>query len=192
MSGSAQTINYLNDVLEAYENAREIEKTTQFEAHPINNIRAKNHHAKIARANAMRNRERSAAVAKPNSAVKKVQGISILAVAGTLIIAVLMVIVVLAQVYYNDAVRETVRLNNHLAELSEGHRSLELAFVNAIDIREVERFARDELGMSRPDATQIIFLNSTVRDSAVTVEHTEQRNVESFMAFLMSLIDYFR
>jgi len=197
MSGSTSALKYYDyDVpLASPEGVLVMEGTRRFEAPPISNTRAKNIHAKVARANALREKEVKYGVdrAKAQSNAKpKAQSVSILAVAGALVVAVLMIFVVLAQIYYNDAVRETVRLNEQLTELSERQRSLELAFVSAIDIREVERFARDELGMSRPDAGDVIFLNSTVRDSAVVVEQAEESTAESFISFLISLTEYFR
>ena len=199
MSGSTSALKYYDVPTASPEAVLAMEGTRRFDAPPINNTRAKNIHAKVARANAVREKEVKYGVDRTKAqtqaqvrAKPKTQSVSVIAVAGTLIVAVLMIFVVLAQIYYNDAVRETVRLNAQLTELSERQRSLELAFVSAIDIREVERFARDELGMTRPDAGDVIFLNSAVRDSAVVVEQTEENNTESFISFLVSLTDYFR
>jgi len=126
------------------------------------------------------------------AAIEKVPGISVFAVLGTLFVAVLMVFVVLAQINYNEAAGETVRLNLHMNELKEKHKALELAFERALDIKEVERFARDELGMSRPDAGHMIILSSTPRDNAIIINDREERDGQRFVDFLRSLINYFR
>jgi len=123
---------------------------------------------------------------------KTVPGISVFAILGTLFVAVLMVFVVLAQINFNETAIEAVRLSNQLVELSERHKALELTFERAIDIKEVERFARDELGMSRPDAGQVLLINTTPRDIAFYIEHTEDRGIQGFGTFLRSLTDYFR
>ena len=123
---------------------------------------------------------------------KTVPGISVFAILGTLFIAVLMVFVVLAQINYNETAAESVRLSMHLNELSERHRALELSFESAVDIKEVERFARDELGMSRPDAGQIIIISSTPRDMAIVINSGEERGIQGFGNFLKSLTGYFR
>ena len=195
MSGQTGALNY-NDFNSAVPAADAVtaEETRRFEALPIKDVRAKNVHANIARVNAMREKDKNKNIdrAAAVKSTKRAQRVSFPAVAGAIIVAVLMVFVVLAQIYYNEAVSETVRLNAQLGELSERHRSLELAFVSAIDIREVERFARDELGMTRPDAGQMIFLNSTVRDSAVIVETNEESGMQSFLSFMVSLVGYFR
>jgi len=123
---------------------------------------------------------------------KTAPGISVFAVLGTLIVAVLMVFVVLAQINFNETAGETARLGSHLNELTERHRALELLFESSINIKEVERFARDELGMSRPDTGQIIVINTTPRDSAFVVSAGETRGVQGFGLFLKSLTEYFR
>jgi len=123
---------------------------------------------------------------------KASQGISVFAILGTLFVAVLMVFVVLAQINYNETAAESVRLNMHIGDLSEKYKALELSFESAVEIKEVERFARDELGMSRPDAGQIIIISSTPRDTAVIINHGEDRGLQGFGNFLRSLTDYFR
>ena len=126
------------------------------------------------------------------AAAEKVPGISVFAVLGALFVAVLMVFVVLAQINYNEAAGETVRLNLFMTELNEKHRALELAFERAVDIKEVERYARDELGMSRPDAGQIITINATPRDSAIIIDNTDRHEGQGFGDFLRSLTGYFK
>jgi len=122
---------------------------------------------------------------------KTVPGISVFAVLGTLFVSVLMVFVVLAQINFNEAAGENVRLRSHISELSEKQRALELAFESIIDIKEVERFARDELGMSRPDAGQAVTITTTPRDTAIIIPVAEERSVQGFGAFIRSLTEYF-
>jgi len=124
-------------------------------------------------------------------AEKTFPGISVFAVLGTLFVSVLMVFVVLAQINFNEAAGETARLNNHLIGLNERHKVLELAFESVIDIKEVERFARDELGMSRPEAGQVINISTTPRDTAIVYDPGDIRNVQGFAAFIKSLTEYF-
>jgi len=123
---------------------------------------------------------------------KKVPGISFFAVAGTLIVSFLMVLVVLAQINYNEAASESARTDIQLRVLAEKHRTLELAFERSIDIKEVERFAKDELGMSRPDAAQIILISTEPRDSATAIITEEERGAQGFGEFVKSLTDYFK
>jgi hypothetical protein len=83
-------------------------------------------------------------------------------------------------------------LNILIGELTERQKLLELSFESAVDIREVERFARDELGMSRPDARQTMVIEATPRDIALVLDNKEERSLQGFGVFLRSLTDYFR
>ena len=140
--------------------------------------------------------------AKTKQAVKKKQaaraaekpapGVSVFAILGTLFVSVLMIFVVLAQINFNETAAESVRLNILISELAERQRLLELSFESAVDIREVERFARDELGMSRPDAKQMTIIEAAPRDIALALDNREDRGLQGFGAFLRSLTDYFR
>ena len=132
------------------------------------------------------------AKATPAAEAKTAPGISIFAILGTIFVAVLMVFVVLAQINFNETASESVRLNVLINELSAKHRALELSFESAVDIKEVERFARDELGMSRPDAHQAIFINTAPRDTAMIMNSGEERGIQGFGNFLKSLTEYFR
>ena len=129
---------------------------------------------------------------KRETAEKPTPGVSVFAILGTLFISVLMVFVVLAQINFNETAAEAIRLNILIDELAERQRILELSFENAVDIREVERFARDELGMSRPDARHMMVIEAAPRDIALALDSREDRGLEGFGAFLRSLTDYFR
>ena len=123
---------------------------------------------------------------------KPAPGVSVFAILGTLFVSVLMVFVVLAQINFNETAAESVRLNILIGELAERQRVLELSFESAVDIREVERFARDELGMSRPDSRHMMVIEAAPRDIALALDNREDRSLEGFGAFLRSLTDYFR
>ena len=126
------------------------------------------------------------------TAGKPATGVSAFAILGTLFVSILMVFVVLAQINFNETAAESVRLNILIGELTERQRLLELSFESAVDIREVERFARDELGMSRPDARQVMVIEAAPRDIALALDSREDRGLQGFGVFLRSLTDYFR
>jgi hypothetical protein len=130
--------------------------------------------------------------AKTEQAGKSAPMVSVFAILGTLFVSVLMVFVVLAQINFNETAAESVRLNVLIDELAQRQRELELSFENAVDIREVERFARDELGMSRPDTRQIMIIEAAPRDIALTLDSREDRGLQGFGLFLRSLTEYFR
>ena len=133
-----------------------------------------------------RQRERAA------TAAKNAQGVSLFAIFGALFAAVLMVFVVLAQINYNEAASETVRLNARLQELTEQQRRLEITYENVIDMKEIERYAQDVLGMSKPETDQIAVIRSAPIDKAEVIGESDSNFFDGFGSFLSSLIEYFK
>jgi len=133
-----------------------------------------------------RQKERAAAAAK------SVPGVSLFAVLGTLFAAVLTVFVVLAQVSYNEIAADTVRLNKQLQELTEQQRRLEITHESVIDMKEIERYARDVLGMSKPDADQIAIVQRMPVDKAEVVGGSDESALDGIGSFISSLIEYLK
>jgi len=129
-------------------------------------------------------REKEYAIAAP--------GVSLFAVFGSLFVASLMVFVVLAQISYKETASETIRLTAQLTGLVEQQRILEISFESVIDMKEVERYARDVLGMSKPDYDQIAVIISAQRDRAEVIRSEEVGILRGFGSFISSLFEYFR
>jgi len=126
-------------------------------------------------------------------AAQKARGISLFSVAGTLLAVALMVFVVLAQINYNEIATDTVRLNAQLDSLTEQERRLEIAFESVIDMKEVERYARDVLGMSNPDANQISIIERHSEDKAEILDAgNKEDSLQGFIRFITSLLEYIR
>ncbi|MCL2044771.1 MAG: hypothetical protein FWG88_00100 [Oscillospiraceae bacterium] len=120
-------------------------------------------------------------------------GISLFAVLGSLIAAVLMVFVVLAQISYNEIASDIVRQNSQLDMLLEQERKFEKDFENSIDMKEVERIARDELGMTRQSPEYIPITAFVPIDSAQIIESDDKGSaLKGFGSFISSLIEYFK
>ena len=119
--------------------------------------------------------------------------LSLFAVFGTVFACVLMVFVVLAQINFSEIAGETVRLNAQLNELMEQERRLEIEFENAIDMKKIEMYARDTLGMSKPDSDQASVVRSIPIDSAEIINSGGEADALSgFGSFISSLLEYFR
>ena len=137
----------------------------------------------------LRRRERARAAAAAQGA----PFVSVFAVFGSVIIAALMILSVLAQVSYNEVAGETVRLNNQLVKLEEQERKLEIAFESVVDMKEVEQYARDVLGMSKPDAQQVAIIQTVQTDTAEVIDNSEKAGVlRGFASFISSLTEYFK
>ena len=114
--------------------------------------------------------------------------VSLFAIVGFLVIATLMIFVMLAQVNYNEILRETVRLNTHLDILREQQRVLAITFESAINMDEIERYAKDVLGMSKPEAEQVTVLRSMPMDRVEVIILEDDtvwwRDLRDYMTFL--------
>ena len=136
----------------------------------------------------IRQRERDRAAA----ALENLPGVSLFAMLGSLFVAALMVFVVLAQISYNETATETVRLNAQLLQLTEQQRRLEITFESVINMKEVEQYARDVLGMSKPEPNQTTVLPGAPTDRAEVLAVEQRDTLRDFGSFISSLLDYFR
>jgi len=130
--------------------------------------------------------------AKEAAAARSRPVISFFSVVGALFAAFLSVFAVVAQINYNEAVAETTRLNAQLVELSEQQRRLEIEFASVLDMKEIERYARDVLGMSKPETHQLAVVHSAASDRAEVLSSAEGDNLRDFGSFIKSLFEYLK
>jgi len=103
-----------------------------------------------------------------------------------------MLFVILAQISFNEIAGETVMLNAQLSELAEQEKRLMIQFESVVDMKEVERHAKDVLGMSKPDAGQVAVIQTMRTDKATIVDSGGDKGALSgFGAFISSLMEYF-
>jgi len=136
----------------------------------------------------IRQRER----AREAAAAANMPGVSLFAIFGSVFVAVLMIFVVLAQISYNEAVGDTARLSAQFLELTEQQRRLEITFESVLDMKEIERYARDVLGMSKPESYQLAVVHSTASDKAEILQAAESDALRGFGSFISSLLEYFK
>ena len=131
-------------------------------------------------------------VADDVSAVKDAEqnapSVSLFAIVGFFSVAFLMIFVMLAQVNLNEILRETVRLNSQIETLTEQQRILSITFESVVDMSEVERYARDVLGMSAPDSSAYTVIRAIPYDKVeifeVEQENDRLREIGEFLSFL--------
>ena len=137
----------------------------------------------------VRARERARAEAAAQSA----PSVSLFAVFGAVFAGFLMVFVVLAQINYNEVASEAVRYNTQYNDLIEQQRRLEITFESVIDMKEIERYARDVLGMSMPEPNQIAVVYSEPDDKVEILQGSgEESPLHGFGSFISSLFDHFK
>ena len=116
------------------------------------------------------------------------QSVSLFAIVGFFAVASLMIFVMLAQVNYNEILRETVRLHSHMEILKEQQRVLAITFESAINMDDIERYAKDVLGMSKPEAEQITVLRSLPSDKVEVIVIDDDTvwwiDLRDYMSFL--------
>ena len=138
-------------------------------------------------------REEALPAARPSIAIEKAHGVSLFTLFGTVLVAALMVFIVLAYINYTEVTSEIVRLSAQLDRLTEQKSKLEIEYESVIDMKEIERYARDVLGMSKPDANQVTVVQTTTQDKAEIISSGDEANaLRGFGTFISSLLDYFR
>ena len=127
------------------------------------------------------------------AAAQGAQSLSVFAVFGSLFAGLLMILVVLAQISFSEIASETVRMNARLNELTEQERRLEIEFENSIDMKRIEQYARNVLGMSKPDIEQVAVIRSMPIDSAEILNSgaDDTNSLSGFASFISSLLEYF-
>ena len=138
-------------------------------------------------------REESIPAERSEPSVSKAHGISLFTAFGAVFAAILMIFVVLAHINLNELTNETVRLDSQLVKLTDKESKLEIEYESVIDMKEVERYARDVLGMSKPDVSQVAVVQSSAQDKAEIIDSGSEGNaLRGFASFMSSLLDYFR
>lgn len=117
------------------------------------------------------------------------------AILGFSIAAILMVMMLMAQVRLTILSDETVALQNTLMELRTEESKLKIAYEGAFNLSEIETYATKELGMQKPRSDQIFYVNSSAPDKAMILrEEAEQKDTlfTKLEEFFVSLGEYFK
>ena len=107
--------------------------------------------------------------ARAQHAVHTKQGVAPVALAGALVAAFLLVTAITAQVRLISTSGDSVALQNQLAELEETQAKLRIRYESAFNLSEIEDYATTRLGMQKPNAAQINFIDTSASDKAVVV-----------------------
>ena len=113
------------------------------------------------------------------------QGIAPTALAGFFVAAFLLVIGVMAQIQLLDISATSVELQQQLEELEAEQTKLKIAYESAFNLTEIEEYATQSLGMQKPRADQIYYIDTSSPDRAEVIAET---NTDSFVDKLSDLI----
>lgn len=137
--------------------------------------------------------EESAAVdeidARPIS--RRGQGISLLTIAGFALAAVLLVVLLLCHIRMTALSDAAAASQTRLTELTEQQRKLQARYEEVFTLSEVERYATEELGMQKPRAGQITYLDALGGSDRAVVIVPEEKDGLDLSLLLDSIRSYF-
>ncbi len=121
--------------------------------------------------------------------------ISFLAVMGFALAAVMLVFVLLSYVSLTAISTETAALERQLAAVTQENEQLKIKYENTFNMRDIEDYAKNVLGMSKLSKDQITVLNISRADKAEVLESNDSDTgnvVSDFADYLTSLMEYFK
>jgi len=137
--------------------------------------------------------EKTSAVPRAGVHARSKQSVYPLAMLGILAAAVLFVIAIMAQIQLFDISSKTVELNSQLKELKTEQTRLRISYEGAFNLTEIEQYATSRLGMQKPSADQIYYIDTSSPDRAVIIN---QPHSDGFFArvsdFLSGIGEYFK
>ncbi len=119
-------------------------------------------------------------------------GVSVFAVLGSAVLAVLTVCVLLANAMLTQLTDEQAQLQERYAELMEENRILTVQYEMAFNMNELEEYATVELGMVKPVASQLVMLPDYTEDRVVILDENLGRRdfAHQIGEFFSSLLEY--
>ena len=130
---------------------------------------------------------------RARTAVHTRQSIAPLSLVGMLAAAFLLVIAILAQAQMVGISSKSVTLRSELSQLEEEQAKLRIAYESAFNMAEIEDYAIHSLGMHKPRADQIFYIDTSSPDKAVVIAGGESVGfVDRVSDYLSGVVEYFR
>lgn len=122
---------------------------------------------------------------------RKGQGISLLTVAGFALAAVMLVLLLMSHIRMTALSDAAAASQTRLTELSEQQHKLQAQYEQAFSLSEVERYATQELGMQKPRASQIVYLDAIGGSDRAEIITPEEEPWLDFSLLLDAVRSYF-
>ena len=130
---------------------------------------------------------------RARTAVRTKQSIAPMTIVGMLAAAFLVVVAILAQAQIVGISSASVALQKELTQLEEQQAKLRIAYESAFNMAEIEDYAIHELGMQKPRADQIFYIDTSSPDKAVVIAGGDSLGfVDRVSDYLSGLLEYFR
>lgn len=136
-------------------------------------------------------RQRAETLGRARSLRRSRQSIAPTAIIGLVAAAFLFVTGITAQVRLLSVSNDSVQLESRLAELREQQDKLRIGYESAFNLAEIEEYATLRLGMQKPNASQIAYIDTSAPDKAVVVTEEDSGFVDRVSDFLSGLGEYF-
>jgi cell division protein FtsL len=121
------------------------------------------------------------------------QSIAPLSLVGMLAAAFLLVTAILAQAQIIGISSRSVELRQELETLEAQQAKLRIAYESAFNMAEIEEYAVHSLGMQKPQADQVFYIDTSSPDKAVVIAGSESVGfVDRVSDTLSGLFAYFR
>jgi len=125
---------------------------------------------------------------KPQVRPKTKQSVAPTAVIGMLIAGVLLVTMIMAKAQLMTISMESASLTSQLAAANTQQAKLQVTYETAFNFSEIEEYATKTLGMQKPSADQIIYLDTAATDRAFVIEDTGSLSAfDKFADFISSI-----
>ena len=130
---------------------------------------------------------------RARTAVRTKQSIAPLSLVGMLVAAFLLVTAILAQAQIIGFSSKSVALQQELSALEEQQAKLRIAYESAFNMAEIEEYATRSLGMQKPHADQVFYIDTSAPDKAVVVASSGNDSfVDRVSDALSGALAYFR
>ena len=126
---------------------------------------------------------------RANTAAKNAQGVPIFSVLGVMVAAVLLSLMLLAQIRLTDISYNAAKLESQISELELQQDKLTVAYEQIFNLKDVEEHAVEVLGMQEPMNEQVFYLTGVASaDRAEVVTKGETDMFSLGMADILSSI----
>lgn len=121
------------------------------------------------------------------------QSLAPASIAGILIAAFLFAITIMAQSKLVSISSEAVSLQQELNQLEERKAKLKISYESAFNMADIEEYAIKSLGMQKPKADQIYYIDTSATDRAVVfAQDVNTGFVDKVSDFILGIVDCFR
>ncbi len=129
---------------------------------------------------------------RARTAVRTRQSIAPVSIVGMLAAAFLVVTAILAQAKIVGISSRSVELRQELEQLEEQQAKLRIAYESAFNMAEIEDYAIHSLGMQKPRADQVFYIDTSSPDKAVVVAGGDDVGfVDRVSDYLSGIAEYF-